>query len=113
MKKFLLVVCGLLMMFLASSVLACENCDCGCQKGEKCNCKKECIKECPKDCDCGCHKGEKCTCENIGHRSIRNWKYALYWNEKCIDNDGCNHHFDEKNVKFTLLHKNGKCKGNP
>ena len=67
MKKILLVSLGLLMMFLTSSVMACENCDCGCENGEKCNCKKEVVK----DCDCDCHKGEKCTkadCNCVCHK---------------------------------------------
>lgn len=45
------------LMFTTGAVLACDkDCDCGCQQGKECNCKKESLK----DCDCGCHKGQTC-----------------------------------------------------
>ena len=66
MKKIMTTVllsCALI--FATNMVMACENCDCGCKKGEKCNCKKYC------NCNCGCQKSKflklfkkkKCNCK--------------------------------------------------
>ena len=43
--------------FMTGAVLACgADCECGCQQGKECTCKKEA------KCDCGCEKTGECKC---------------------------------------------------
>ena len=94
MKKLFVALFSVLMLFLTSAVMACENCDCGCKDGQKCTCKKECLK----DCDCGCHKGEKCTCDNC--KCICHKKFHLFKKCKCASKCTCGCHKGEKcNIK--------------
>ena len=118
MKKFLVLAFGLLMMFLTSSVFACENCDCGCQNGEKCNCKKECVK----DCDCDCHKSEKCNkadCDCGCHKKCKCHKKCnkdcncgCQNGEKCTCKDDCKCGCKKSKKSIKNIFKRNKIKCN-
>ena len=92
------------MLFLTASSIACQNCDCDCANNEKCNCKKECLK----DCDCKCHKGEECLnsdCKCACHKKCKckDCKCGCQEGEKCT----C-----KKHKKSFKLFKRNKIKCN-
>lgn len=106
MKKFLAgaLLFGALML-TTGSVFACDkDCDCGCQQGEKCTCKKECAKGCDKDCDCDCHKGEKCNCKE-------DCKCREEGKCECDKDCDCNKSA-KKSIKFSPSKKEDKIKCN-
>lgn len=86
MKKLLLNILFLAVVFFsANAVMACgPDCDCGCQKGQECTCDKvetkvsnDCgCKTKKSKCDCG---EEKCTCDKCACKERK----FLFIKKKC------------------------------
>ncbi len=64
MKKLFTSLAILGALFLTSSAIFANECNCNCASSEapKCNCAQ--------NCDCGCQKGEKCKCENCNKEEV-------------------------------------------
>jgi len=105
MKKLFVLIFTFVMLILTGSVLACENCDCGCQNGEKCTCKKECVK----DCDCNCHKGEKCSKEDCKCKCHKDCSCENCDKENCNCGKDCKCKKSKKRFKNFFKRNKIKC----